>query len=66
MKYICFFDQVSSNDPKDEEPFSLLGALEEGYFSDLVVKADSGREVIDSIGVHIDVKCTTPFFYVIQ
>ncbi|XP_041365007.1 uncharacterized protein LOC121380244 [Gigantopelta aegis] len=36
--------KVSSNDPRAEEPFSLLGALEEGYFSDLVVKADSGRE----------------------
>ncbi len=28
----------------DEEPYSFLGALEEGYFSDLVITAASGKE----------------------
>ena len=37
--------QVLSTEAKDEMPFSFLGALDEGYFSDLVIKADSGKEV---------------------
>jgi len=45
LNKICFSFQVSSNDPKDETPFSFLGALEEGYFSDLTIKADTDKEV---------------------
>ena len=40
--------QISSNEPKDETPFSFLGALEEGYFSDLTIKDDKGTEVKSS------------------
>ncbi|ESO87118.1 hypothetical protein LOTGIDRAFT_229277 [Lottia gigantea] len=36
--------KVMSHDPKDDAPFSFLGALEEGYFYDLVIKADNGKE----------------------
>ncbi|XP_046382195.1 uncharacterized protein LOC124153093 [Haliotis rufescens] len=36
--------KVSSNDPKDDVPFSFLSAMEEGYFSELNIRADSGRE----------------------
>ncbi len=37
--------QISSADMTDEEPYSFLGALEEGYFSDLTLTAASGKEV---------------------
>ena len=28
-----------------EEPFCFLNALREGYFSDLIIKADTGQQV---------------------
>ena len=37
--------QISSVDLADEEPYSFLGALEEGFFSDLILTAASGKEV---------------------
>ena len=30
---------------KDDVPYSLLGALEEGYCSDLLIKGERGKEV---------------------
>ncbi|XP_014665386.1 PREDICTED: uncharacterized protein LOC106807533 [Priapulus caudatus] len=36
--------KVASNDTKNEFTFSFLSALDEGYFSDLVIRADSGKE----------------------
>ena len=43
----CYFGlfQISSVDLADEEPYSFLGALEEGFFSDLILTAASGKEV---------------------
>ncbi|XP_055954606.1 uncharacterized protein LOC126812091 [Patella vulgata] len=36
--------KVSTYDHKDDIPFSFLGALEDGYFSDMVIKSESGKE----------------------
>ncbi|XP_064635771.1 uncharacterized protein LOC135492948 isoform X2 [Lineus longissimus] len=36
--------KVLSHDPNEEAPFSFLGAFEEGHFSDLIIKADNGKE----------------------
>ncbi|KAL5019275.1 hypothetical protein ScPMuIL_004997 [Solemya velum] len=36
--------RISASDPRDDIPFSFLGALEEGYFADLVIRADTGKE----------------------
>lgn len=37
--------QIESPDHTDDLTFSFAGALEEGYFSDLVIKASNGKEV---------------------
>ena len=37
--------QIESPEHAEDTAFSFLGALEEGYFSDLVIKASSGKEV---------------------
>jgi len=37
--------QISSADPKDDVPYSFLGALEEGYFSDVTILGETGRQV---------------------
>lgn len=36
--------RISQNDPKNDLNFSFINALEEGYFSDLTLVADSGKE----------------------
>ena len=38
--------QISSISAVDEEPFSFIDALEEGYFSDLTITAANGKQVI--------------------
>lgn len=45
MLFIYDNVQVSSPDPKDDVPYSFLCALEEEFFHDLVIKADTGKEV---------------------
>ena len=37
--------QIESSDHSDDLTFSFIGALEEGYFSDLIIKASSGKQV---------------------
>lgn len=37
--------QVSPGPRKEDMPYSFLSVLEHGYFSDLVLRADSGKEV---------------------
>ncbi|KAL4239206.1 hypothetical protein ACF0H5_000023 [Mactra antiquata] len=36
--------KVSSPDPKDDVPYSFLGALDESYFHDVVITAENGKE----------------------
>lgn len=40
-----FFCQVWSIDKAKEEPYSLLPALQEGFFSDITIKAGNGKKV---------------------
>ena len=37
--------QLSASNPQDERPFSFLSALQEGYFSDITITADSKKQV---------------------
>ncbi|KAK7507206.1 hypothetical protein BaRGS_00001141 [Batillaria attramentaria] len=36
--------KISSNDPKEDVPYSYISAFEQGFFSDLSIKADTGKE----------------------
>ncbi|KAI8796654.1 CAunnamed protein product [Biomphalaria glabrata] len=36
--------KVSSGPRKDDKPYSFLNALEHGYFSDVILRADTGKE----------------------
>ncbi|XP_052763261.1 uncharacterized protein LOC128205559 isoform X2 [Mya arenaria] len=49
--------KISSPDPKDDIPYSFLGALEEGFFSDLTITGESGKD----FHVHTTIlRLTTP------
>ncbi|XP_013783752.1 uncharacterized protein LOC106467912 [Limulus polyphemus] len=39
-------EKVSTNDSKHDVPFSFMCALEEGYFSDMIIKAADGKEFL--------------------
>ncbi|KAH3863934.1 hypothetical protein DPMN_026942, partial [Dreissena polymorpha] len=36
--------KISAPDPKDDVPYSFLGALEEGYFSDVIITGDTSKQ----------------------
>ena len=42
-KVSCF--QISNNDPKEDVPYSFFSAFEQGFFSDLTLRAENGKEV---------------------
>lgn len=45
--------QVSQKEPKGDQEFSFLNALKDGYFSDVTIVADSGKEVFFVIVIFI-------------